>query len=96
MNVFWNPEQDTQQRVQCVVRQYSSVNTHLPGVSQQGVISVATLSSDYQGSIGTPYVDSRSFTLDSPQTGRNYVTVSCQLPPGAGINSVDVEFAGAP
>lgn len=96
VNAFRNPEQDTQQRVQCIVWQYSSVNTHLPRVSQQGVISVATLSSDQQGTIGTHYVDSRSFTLDFPQTGRDYVTVSCQLRRGAGINSVDVKRAGAP
>jgi len=39
-----------------------------------------------------PYVDDKEFNLPSPDPGANYITVSCLLAPGSGINSIDMEF----
>ena len=92
VNVFWNAGTTAGSKVECVVRQYAFDNTHIPGVSLDGVLSVATLSSTVDLAEPPPYVDDKTFNLNAPQPGGNYITVSCLLPPGSGVNSIDIEF----
>jgi len=96
VSVFWNTGAADGSRVDCAIRQYGFDNTHLPGVSQAGVLSVTTLASMYFAAAGPPYVEGVDFALPSPQGGFNYMTASCLLPPGAGINGIEVEFGAAP
>jgi len=58
INVFWNNGATIDGRVDCVVRHYGYHNTHQPGVSLDGVLSVATLSSHFDETQSLPYVDS--------------------------------------
>jgi len=96
VNIFWNTGAVNGSRVDCAIRQYGFDNTHLPGVSQAGVLSVTTLASVFSAAAGPPYVDGVDFALSSPQGGFNYMTASCLLPPGAGVNAIEVEFGEAP
>jgi len=95
VNIFWNTGAANGSRVDCAIRQYGFDNTHLPGVSQAGVLSVTTLASTFSAA-AAPYVDGVDFALSSPQGGFNYMTASCLLPPGAGVNGIEVEFGAAP
>lgn len=92
VNVLWASGTLPGSKTDCVIRQYSHSNTHIPGVSQNGVMSVSTISSSFDPGTLAPYVDSRPFSLPSPSNGWDYVTVSCLLSPGAGVNSIDFHF----
>jgi len=92
VNVFWNSGTAAGSKVDCAIRQYAPDNIHVPTVSLEGILSVATLSSTVNLGEPPPYVDDKAFNLPSPDPGANYITVSCLLAPGSGINSIDLEF----
>jgi hypothetical protein len=83
VSIFWNTGAANGSRVDCAIRQYGFDNTHLPGVSQAGVLSVTTLASTFSAA-AAPYVDGVDFALPSPQGGFNYMTASCLLRRGRG------------
>lgn len=98
IGVWWGEGVSDGSEVSCVVRRYSAFSRHVPGVSQDGVLSVNSVVSQFDETTAAPYVDYLPFSLGSGASAEStwYLTVTCLLPPGAGINSIGAGYGEVP
>lgn len=89
VNAYFSLQSSPSAEVLCIIRDFDNGTIHEPGGVMSGVVNNETIILERPATV--PEVSSTPWQFTSDYTSEaNYWTVTCKLPPGTGINSVDV------